>query len=242
MSEQNGSEQKKQGGMKKGTKQERRLSNVNFFRLCEEMRNRREVLTTERPTLVEAAKQMSERLGFLVAETTFRQAQEATGITWTPKVGPKSGATKTPGANGNRIVMRELLRLIDHVNGLCGSLNYPLHEMSPITQRLQSYYEECRKGGSGVSIVEIAAALDTTQMLTQAAVQVSEAEKVAKDTRVPEVQAPAGQNVFKVGDCVMVDGSPFKKFKIMALRDAGRLAMLDDNREIKVARLALSKK
>lgn len=62
-----------------------RLTQKQFFKLCEELRNYREVLQTEKPSYSKASFMLRERLGFPVSRPQIQDAQEMTGITWETK-------------------------------------------------------------------------------------------------------------------------------------------------------------
>lgn len=200
-------------------KKERRLTNVAFFRLCEELRNQRERLTTERPTLVDAAKLLSDLLKFEVAPQTVRQGLEAVGFAWQPRRPVAGAAQNSNGGNASRVLMYELLRTIEHLNALCASLGFAAHEVGGTTLRLKEYYEASRNGGpTGDSIHAIAADV----------------------APAAPASTPAGTALYKVGDAVCVDGTPGRRV-IKQMRGGGRFAVLDDNHEVQVSRLKLLK-
>lgn len=58
------------------------LSHVQFFRVCEEMRNHEEWFKENKPSIKAAAKQLSEWCKFPVNDNATKGAIEATGITW----------------------------------------------------------------------------------------------------------------------------------------------------------------
>lgn len=74
-------------------KKSTRLSFQEFFKLTEELRNRREVYTTECPSYSKTALIIRERLGFSVNRSQIEQAQEATNIKWEPKIHPNRPRT-----------------------------------------------------------------------------------------------------------------------------------------------------
>ena len=59
----------------------------NFFLICEELRNRREPITTARPSNEEACALLGKVLGFTVTKSALKEAKELTGIDWRPRVG-----------------------------------------------------------------------------------------------------------------------------------------------------------
>lgn len=63
----------------------RHLTQTQFFQLCQELLNKREVYTTEQPTQAKACRMLSEALGFEMGEHSLTNAQEATGVTWRAK-------------------------------------------------------------------------------------------------------------------------------------------------------------
>lgn len=87
----------------------KRLDNVGFFRLCEELRNRREVLLRDRPSCRACCKEMSERLKLSVCHDSLKRAMEATGIIWQPQ--KKAPADKAERYSRQRIVVKAVVRL-----------------------------------------------------------------------------------------------------------------------------------
>lgn len=59
-----------------------RLTQKDFYALCEQLKREQNVLTAERMPLGKAASYLSTVLGFHVAATSVKDAKEATGIDW----------------------------------------------------------------------------------------------------------------------------------------------------------------
>ncbi len=89
-------------------KKYRTVSRVQFFRLCEELKKKRDLLLRERPSLPAAAKQLGEWLGIRVSAQAISEAQEATGVKWTVL---KHCATAQEKTNRYRILARAVIRL-----------------------------------------------------------------------------------------------------------------------------------
>lgn len=58
---------------------------VSFYKICECLQNRREQLTTERPTLSRARELIRGWIGLDCSEHTIKQAKVATGVDWQAK-------------------------------------------------------------------------------------------------------------------------------------------------------------
>jgi len=95
-------------------KTKKRMDKIGFFRLCEELRNRREVLTTERPNLAQTAAQMSERLGIHVEPGQVKDAKKVTGIEWQAAPHPVRTGKRISGEEKHirmRVVVQAVVRL-----------------------------------------------------------------------------------------------------------------------------------
>lgn len=229
-------------GAPKGCKHkvERRLSNVEFFKACEMMRNEVEWFKTHRPTYVEAAAYMAGKLGFELAPQSVPQMVEATGVTWEKRsAGPNASSTVKSGSNGVRIVCNAQMILFRKLDELCRALGQPGVEPPITLTALHEYYKKVRTGKAEQRIGDIAELEDTTQMLAEAATQAQQASN-GRTVTTPSATDDAGNVgivVFKAGDEVVLDGSPFKRHKITLIRANGRHAVLDGNHEVRVDRL-----
>lgn len=63
-------------------KPDNRLTQVEFFHLCEALRTHQDAINQRRCTWEEAAKLLAEKTGRPVTEANVRSACEATGVTW----------------------------------------------------------------------------------------------------------------------------------------------------------------
>lgn len=89
-------------------KEKRTMTRPQFFRLCEEMKKRRDVLMRERPSIPAAARQLSEWLGFKVSGFAVEEAKQATGVQWIVLKHCASGAEKQ---NRFRVLCKAVVRL-----------------------------------------------------------------------------------------------------------------------------------
>jgi hypothetical protein len=164
----------------------RSLTHKQFFLLCEELRNRREVLQNEGPTIVQCARQMSARLGFPVSEGSLRGAQEATGITWERKL---------------------------QARGVGHTAEQRRQRSRTLAQAVKRLYEEL-----GVE----------AKLPASFKAEFAELWQSPPETQAPEQPPlpPPGTVVFKVGDKVLW-GAHVLPYKIVALTEAGRLALIE---------------
>jgi hypothetical protein len=211
----------------KPTRNEKRLSNLEFFKLCEELRNRREVLTTECPKYTEALHQLEERLGFGVPTGGFKKAMEATGVTWTPKKAlPRYTRDGKPTVkNSGRILTKWLVELYEKMG-------------EPVPELLKALLD----GYKGLPNNLVLVKEEQDQNPKTLSNGSTEGNKENQPGTEPYNQKEIGTVVFKVGDVVYVDGSHFTKYTVLQMRGNGRYAILDNNHEVQVSRLNLAQK
>lgn len=216
---------------KTGRVMERRLTNTQFFQLCEEIRNQREVLTTDRPTLTEAAERLSKSLGFPVAEGTVRDAQKATGIEWAAK--PKARKTAKLGPNNAGRMLCYALHALYRKLG---------EEVPDYLERLYRYNLDAQHGRDTEDLSGIKLPDESVPSPTTLVASADNGKAPAESATPPKAPvAAAGTTVFKAGDTVYVDGLVNKPQRITRMSGNGRIATLDNNWEVQVSRLQLVK-
>lgn len=195
----------------------RRLTNVQFFQVCEELRNQREVMTTDRPTLKETAVLLGKKLGFEVSPGTVSDARQVTGIEWVSKADTKrSGSgTKDPVNSASRILANALHKLY---------MELGVHPPDTL-QRLRDYYTTLSRGHQTGTVADIAKDVKEDEPLPKNVAQmVADAQQAIEKTQAQQQNGTTvGLKVFKVGDEVMMDGSPFKRHRITSLKGGGAL-------------------
>jgi hypothetical protein len=225
-------DQKDQNG-NGGEKKKRVVMNgPNFYKLCQMMTEERGVLQAECPTIADTARTYEKRLGFQVLPAHVKQAQEATGVHWTPRIKgtAKGGVKKT---NGTRILVTAVRFLHKELTALQRELGKPECRMPETFDQLHEYFSTKR------------GEVPEHEQIDADAAKVAQGDSTSK-AQVEPVPAQAnggvGAAVFKVGDEVTLDGSPFKRHRIHVMRGNGRVAVLDNNHEVQVSRLRLIKK
>jgi hypothetical protein len=63
-----------------------RITHKQFFSACETMKKNREWFITERPSLVDAAKKLSELCGFQVSPASAGEIKETTNLVWSSRI------------------------------------------------------------------------------------------------------------------------------------------------------------
>lgn len=137
----------------------RTMTRPQFFRLCEEMRKKRDILMRERPSIPAAARQMAEWLGFHVSGQAVEEAQEATGVRWVVLKRCASGAEKQ---NRFRILCKavvQLYRMFDQevpadLVKVFASAEGKTEEQVERYFRNKSFSEQAKFGGTASTIYE----------------------------------------------------------------------------------------
>jgi hypothetical protein len=87
-----------------------RITHRQFFKICEELRNRRETILAEKPTQGQLAKIIGETLKMHVGIGTIREACEEIGLEWAPVI-KRAGQNATEKKHRMRVLGRAIVTL-----------------------------------------------------------------------------------------------------------------------------------
>lgn len=104
-----------------------RMTNAQFFKLCEELRNKEEWFKQNRPSLRKGAEYLSSVLSFNVTDKKLAEAKELTGVSWEP---PAS-------ANGTQARIR-YQEQINNLNERVSKQSEFIHKLLDDNQKLHS--------------------------------------------------------------------------------------------------------
>lgn len=219
------------GTEKKKRVQTRRLTSIQFVKVCDEMRKHKEVLLEMRPTLVECAAMLSKSLGFEVPDSCINDAKEASQVQWESK-GLKTKIRKGGTENSGRTLCRALLDLYIKLG----------EEVPQSLVKLMDGYNN-RKQAKNPEVPD----LNELAKKSKQEVDPQNEPKPAEERIDREVirlnKESVGDTVFKVGDVVTVDNltRPQEVTKV-TVTEEGHYVQLDGLYTYRAGRVKLSKK
>ncbi len=98
----------------------RRVTNIQFLKVCDCLRNDREWFLAERPTAERAAAFVSDKVSFVVPPSTIVDAKEATAISWVTKSSRHTTGRTSKGIKAAQMVTRLRAAFLE----LCHSIGH----------------------------------------------------------------------------------------------------------------------